>query len=1032
MRVFVTTTPHELTPYQRLVNNAVSKLGFEVLQRDPQRGRGLTPVEACARQVARADLVLALVGHRRGPVPTPAQGGDGRHPWAWWETRAAFDNARPVMAFLATDDWRPDLQENQANARAVMQDFRGELARLATFFEDEQRFRQRLQERVGAAPTAETLSEPSTITLRQWPPPTLPPHPYPVLLPYTHPDLLAGRDAELDEIRRVLARPVAITGLHAPSGTGKSSFLHAGVVNGLRAEGRPVAFDRRPNEPGLVQRLLGDLVEDVPIVHDNDPDVFVDLLHDVLRNVGKPPLLVLDQFEDLFRYENGEARDLVAELLAASVQRLPGLYEPPCRWLLAYRQEFHGQVFRWLGNLGVDGLPNDLSTPERFQTWTLSPLGTPPPGTRDRLGAATRIFRGAIEKPLHHYSAWQCADNGTERLANAFAEARQRQRKAPLAPELQVVLAHLLAQAVDGRINVPDDPAALIDHALEEHLRRSLDTAFPVGRQKDTTLRRTRALLALRELADVQGRRDEGRPASVLARAIGEDGRDVFEKLSTAQTRVVLLEQHEGDHVYVLSHDRIAEAIVRLVDDEGAYTGLGVDTRLLRLRRFVTLQRELFLADEIEQSTNVPKAYFNGIASNTEALLWDDTASRWWEACRERRQRDRRQTLIRGSVAVAFVFVLTAVVWTLTQQYFERQALLETVAEGEPEAAFKALADLTAVNTDAEEILAQVRQRKEPFDVLERGLEGVGDEERGDALIRVTELLLPLQQAEAPESSEWIASMVWALDFFAGEEQWEHAVALRNEILKPIRTSRPPPPLPTPNDTGWADIPAGTFMMGSGPGEGRDAPNMANEWPKHPVQLSPFRMMIHEVTNSQFGRLFPDWSQKEARLPAASMTWHQAYTYAAWLGGRLPTEAESEYVLRGGCEFAYCKRDGTEATLDEVAWWVGNSAAPETEEPVVHEVMLLEPSPWGLYDIHGNVLEFSANWYSWEYQEGLEINPQGPGNHPDRYRAARGGSSLHQREWVTAPARVFLISDWGENLGLRVVLQEIPKVQRSG
>ena len=42
------------------------------------------------------------------------------------------------------------------------------------------------------------------------------------------------------------------------------------------------------------------------------------------------------------------ARTIVGRLLAASVQRLPGLAEPPCRWLLAYRQEFHGEVAAWL------------------------------------------------------------------------------------------------------------------------------------------------------------------------------------------------------------------------------------------------------------------------------------------------------------------------------------------------------------------------------------------------------------------------------------------------------------------------------------------------------------------------------------------------------------------------------------------------------------------------------------------------------------------------------------------------------------
>ena len=161
-----------------------------------------------------------------------------------------------------------------------------------------------------------------------------------------HPDLLAGRDRELAELRRLLAQPVPILGLHAPSGTGKSSLLYAGLVEGLRIEGRPVAFDRHPCEPGIVRRLLGDLVETETSMTDDDPHAFVDRLRAILSVSGAPPILVIDQFEDLLRFEEARpARAVVGTLLAASLQHLPGLDEAPCRWLLAYRQEFHGMGF---------------------------------------------------------------------------------------------------------------------------------------------------------------------------------------------------------------------------------------------------------------------------------------------------------------------------------------------------------------------------------------------------------------------------------------------------------------------------------------------------------------------------------------------------------------------------------------------------------------------------------------------------------------------------------------------------------------
>ncbi len=1080
MRVFISSTPEELAPYRAAAGEVVRELDMDLLLRDPDGLPGFKPVGACVHQVAAAEVVLAIVGHRRGAAPAPEHGGDGFHPWSWWETRAGFERGLGVEVLMAADSWRPELREDDANARAVMRDFRGELGRLATLFDDDpddgfrELVRRRLLARQAAhqpapasggpasdtAASAATASAATELPLRRWPPPKLPARPYPVLLPYTHPDLLAGRDRELTRLRQLLARPVPILGLHAPSGTGKTSLLDGGLVPGLRADGRPVAFDRHPCEPGVARRLLGDLLEAAADtdIDDDQPHAFVDRL----GALPTPPILILDQFEDLLRRADaGRARAVVGTLLAASVQRQAGLQGPPCRWLLAYRQEFHGEVFQWLSDVlrdarkegGVsESLPHDLSSADRFHAWPLAPLGTPAPGSDDPLDAAAGTFQAAIEKPLQLTSAagaplypWRFAEGSAARLARAFGEARDAQPNAPLAPELQVVLAHLLEASwkTDGDglrlVEVPDDPGELIDRALEEHLRRSLDVAFPAGMKTkakiaDARTGRTRALLALRELADAQGRRDEGRSIAALARAIGDDGQDVLEKLATPQTRLVLLELHGEGQVYVLSHDRLAEVIVRLVDDEGAYVGLGVDAELLGLRRFVALQRELFTAGEVEQSTEVPKDQFSGIDRHADALLWDDEGRRWWAACRQRCRLDRRRKVIRRGIAAAVFVLLTLLVGTWTDWYFKRQALLETIVEGEPEAAFEALARLTAESdVKTEELLARVRQREKPFDILERGLGGV-EEDRGPALVRVAELLLPLVAEEpdgrTPKDAVRIASTVWALDFFAAPDPVlrEQAIALRDEILGPLRKIHPPPPHPAPgspaaDDPHWADIPAGTFWMGAGPDDGRDDPSMQREKPRHQVTLSAFRMMTHEVTNAEYRRLFRD-HEGDDDLPAGGVTWYEAYTYAAWLGGRLPTESEWEYAARAGCAHAYCHRDGSEATLDEVAWCEGNAVDPETGEPSVKPVMQLEPNPWGLWDVYGNVWEWNATWYG-AYTEALERDPPGPTDNSIGYRTIRGGAAFTRQESVLASGRDDMPPDTPTRQdGLRVVIAE--------
>ncbi len=192
-------------------------------------------------------------------------------------------------------------------------------------------------------------------------------------------------------------------------------------------------------------------------------------------------------------------------------------------------------------------------------------------------------------------------------------------------------------------------------------------------------------------------------------------------------------------------------------------------------------------------------------------------------------------------------------------------------------------------------------------------------------------------------------------------------------------------------------IPPGEFDMGSN--------EQPDEAPRHRVRITkPFYLATTEVTQAEFERVMgsnPSRFKRGPRYPVEMVDWYEAVAFYQRLGElslqhsirreyRLPTEAEWEYACRAGTTTLWYGTDDEKA-FQQLAWFgidFSGRTNPVGQKP---------PNAWGLYDMHGNVWEWCADWWDPRYYANSPLNdPMGPAK--GFYRVYRGGS------WLT-PAR---------------------------
>ena len=159
--------------------------------------------------------------------------------------------------------------------------------------------------------------------------------------------------------------------------------------------------------------------------------------------------------------------------------------------------------------------------------------------------------------------------------------------------------------------------------------------------------------------------------------------------------------------------------------------------------------------------------------------------------------------------------------------------------------------------------------------------------------------------------------------------------------------------------------------------------------------------------------LIPVFGMGKYGFPAISMTQYSALTFCKWLSKvtgkfyRLPTEAEWEYACRAGSSTAYHFGDEVDQ-LGDYAWYWDNC------EDKYHKVGSKKPNQWGLYDMHGNVAEWTMDQYQADYYASLQPGAKNPWRPPTALypRSVRGGSWEDDPEDLRSARRTESKRDW--------------------
>jgi formylglycine-generating enzyme required for sulfatase activity len=823
-----------------------------------------------------------------------------------------------------------------------------------------------------------------------------------------------GREREARDLLALVARERLVL-FYAQSGAGKSSLLRASLIPGLRDlgfdvlpiarvsgaapdaagpgvanvfaydlmlsvnEGLP-AEDRAPAE-ALVKATLAEFLGGEAA---GDPDAAARLA---------PTVLLVDQFEEIVtsRPERWQDRAAFFEQLRDALERLPRLWV-----VLTLREDFVAPLEPY-----AELLPNRLRARYYMQ----------------RMGQDAALE--AVRRPAATYGL-PFAAGVAETLVDNLRRVRVQFRAEPQLGEyvepvqLQVVCYELWQKLhalpgpaptggreqpmpaspgeaaggeAEGRVITEADlPLGHIDQALTHFYEDALaevleDPAAQAARTDERRLRTwfDKELITAEGIRNAVARNEQtGRTGSLANAAVDR----------LARRYLVRTELRAGGAWVELVHDRFVEPI-------------RASNAAWFPQHLSALQRQAALWDEQGRSSGLllrdtalaeAEAWAGG---HGKELQPDERA--FLAACRqaqdavERERRQSRRIRILGIVAgVVAILAIAAAFWAL--QSSGEASRQKRIADDNAQKAVAAQATAEANAKLAEDQLkrqAGLALLQEAYTLKEKGdVQGAIEKFRAaqatntDLGIDVATEIADVRRLAATRLVQEGEALAKGGDFPAAEAKFRAALALE-----------PPPDTPV-----YVYVPAGEFVMGS--------ELDASESPTHTVTLDGYWIQRTEVTNAQYRRCVeakgcepPDDGNVRyrdpqfAKQPVAGVTWYQAGDYAAWTGGRLPTEAEWEKACRGsdGRTYPWGNQGPTGDLLNFSGTGLGTWSAVGSYPDGA--------SPYGALDMAGNVWEWTSSLWGKDYQTpdfGYPYDPKDgreDPNAPDTVlRVLRGGS----------------------------------------